>query len=196
MIKTRHHPIRVPAFPLRLVTWAARRSRRPTRTMLRLLSTSLPASTQAVATEAMDRPSSTSRRYPGDINKLLANGLANANAVLRLPAYDIDYFGGGSGFNPERDRISINGRTLPTEYLTGDNNVWKLNAAEAAGRGDATAKAGAINAYKNELAAQNGKASWRPWRLVSNRSVDDGWIMPPHSRVLGWGSVLCTYAYV
>lgn len=67
-------------------------------------------------------------RYPGDVAKLLARGLAGANAVLRLPAYDIDYFGGGSGFNPERDRISINGRTLPTEYLTGDDSVWKLNA--------------------------------------------------------------------
>jgi pimeloyl-ACP methyl ester carboxylesterase len=67
-------------------------------------------------------------RYPGDVRKLLANGIAGVNAVLRMPAYDIDYYGGGSGFNPERDRVSINGRTVPTEYLTGDNNVWKLNA--------------------------------------------------------------------
>jgi hypothetical protein len=35
----------------------------------------------------------------------------------------------------------------------------KLNAAEAAAkRGDATAKAGALNAYKNDLTAQSGKS--------------------------------------
>lgn len=66
-------------------------------------------------------------RYPGDINRLLSAGLTDQTAHLRLPAFDVDFFGGAEDGEPERDRISFNGHVVPTEFLTGDNNIWKLN---------------------------------------------------------------------
>jgi hypothetical protein len=44
-----------------------------------------------------------------------------------MPAYDVD-FDGAPGYNPERDRVYFNDHLVPTEFLTGENNVWKLNS--------------------------------------------------------------------
>ena len=69
-------------------------------------------------------------RVVGDVAKLKASGAIKPTATLRLPAFDVDYFGGGGQFNPERDRISFNGRVVPGEFLQGDNNIWRLNEFE------------------------------------------------------------------
>ena len=67
-------------------------------------------------------------RVVGDVAKLKQNNMISATAELRMPAFDIDFDGGGSGFNPERDRVTFNGNVVPTEFLTGSNNTWKLNS--------------------------------------------------------------------
>ena len=67
-------------------------------------------------------------RYPGNLDKLIENGLIEKTAELKMPAYDVDFDGGASGYNPERDRVYFNGHLVPTEFLTGENNVWKLNS--------------------------------------------------------------------
>lgn len=66
-------------------------------------------------------------RVVGDVARLKQNGLIGEFATLRMPAYDIDFFGGNSRRAPERDRVSFNGHVVPSEYLTGDDGVWKLN---------------------------------------------------------------------
>jgi hypothetical protein len=66
-------------------------------------------------------------RVVGDVAKLKDNNLISKEATVQLPAFDIDYFGSGNGINPERDRILFNGQVVSPEFLTGDNNVWKLN---------------------------------------------------------------------
>jgi uncharacterized repeat protein (TIGR01451 family) len=66
-------------------------------------------------------------RHVGDVQKLKANGLISETATLQMPAFDVDYFGGGGFFNPERDRVSFNGNVVPTEFLQGDDGVWRLN---------------------------------------------------------------------
>ncbi len=66
-------------------------------------------------------------RVVGDVAKLKANGLISDRATIQMPAFDVDFFGGGGQFNPERDRVSFNGNVVPGEFLIGDNNVWRLN---------------------------------------------------------------------
>jgi pimeloyl-ACP methyl ester carboxylesterase len=66
-------------------------------------------------------------RHVGDVQKLKANGLISETATLQMPAFDVDFFGGGGFFNPERDRVSFNGNVVPTEFLQGDDGVWRLN---------------------------------------------------------------------
>ncbi|CAN2044478.1 triacylglycerol lipase [Candidatus Magnetomoraceae bacterium gMMP-1] len=64
-------------------------------------------------------------RYVGDIQKLLTSGAIEATANLRMPAYDVDF----NGTPPsERDRVLFNGHVVETEFLTGDNGIWKLNS--------------------------------------------------------------------
>lgn len=62
----------------------------------------------------------------GDKDKLQAANLIKA--TLRMPAYDVDFNGGGATYNPERDRILFNGHVVPSEFLSGDNNIWILNS--------------------------------------------------------------------
>ena len=62
----------------------------------------------------------------GDKDKLQAANLIKA--TLRMPAYDVDFNGGGTIYNPERDRVLFNGNVVPSEFLTGDNNIWILNS--------------------------------------------------------------------
>lgn len=65
-------------------------------------------------------------RYLGDLAKLKANRLISPLAILRMPAYDVDYTGSASGNQfPERDRVTFNGEELG--YLSGSNGAWKLN---------------------------------------------------------------------
>ncbi len=66
-------------------------------------------------------------RHIGDRDKLLASGAIKPTATLRMPAFDVDYNGSPP---PERNRVSINGHVVPGDFLTGENNVWKLNAFE------------------------------------------------------------------
>lgn len=67
------------------------------------------------------------KRVLGDIKSLRAAHLLGDTVTLQLPAFDVDFFGGGGIFNPERDRVSINGHVVPGEFLHGDNNIWELN---------------------------------------------------------------------
>lgn len=62
-----------------------------------------------------------------DIDRLKQSGKISDRAVLRMPAYDIDFDGGGSSYAPERDRVYFNDRPVPEEFLTGGNGIWKLN---------------------------------------------------------------------
>lgn len=70
-------------------------------------------------------------RFVGDVdaNGLLVNpaalisaGIVPASVDIILPAYDVDFNGAAP---PERDEVLFNGQSLG--FLTGDNNVWKLN---------------------------------------------------------------------
>lgn len=63
-----------------------------------------------------------------DVSKLKEQGLISDKATIRMPAYDIDFDGGGGSYAPERNRVFFNGRVVPEEFLTGANNIWKLNA--------------------------------------------------------------------
>lgn len=74
------------------------------------------------------------RRYLGETNgdgtlafpfTMNSNRLISINAKLRLPVFDVDYDANPPHGAPERDRVSINGHTLG--FLTGANNIWKLN---------------------------------------------------------------------
>ena len=64
--------------------------------------------------------------YLIDPAKLVRDKVVGAEAKLVLPAFDVD-FATSTGFNPERDRVTFNGNLLDPQYLTGSNNVWKLN---------------------------------------------------------------------
>lgn len=74
-------------------------------------------------------------RYVGPVNpdgtlqdpvSLKDIGIVFPTATLRMPAFDVDY--GASlpaPYDPERDRVFFNGTDIG--YLTGFNNIWKLN---------------------------------------------------------------------
>ena len=65
--------------------------------------------------------------YLIDPQGLIDKGIISSYAVLRMPAWDVDYDGGGSTNYPERDRILFNGQVVPGEFLTGENETWKEN---------------------------------------------------------------------
>lgn len=65
-------------------------------------------------------------RVIGDVDKLRQAGLIGDTVTLRLPAYDVDFAGGGS--LPERDRVTFNGEVVPGNFLQGEDGVWRLNA--------------------------------------------------------------------
>lgn len=69
-------------------------------------------------------------RYIGDFEKLKSQGLLPETVELKMPAFDVDVNGGDEEAQPERDRVSFNGNTVPNEYLTGDNDIWILNDFE------------------------------------------------------------------
>ena len=71
-------------------------------------------------------------RFVGDVDAngflvnpapLIAAGIIPAGVDILLPAFDVDYFGSAP---PERDEVFFNGQSLG--FLTGDDNVWKLNS--------------------------------------------------------------------
>lgn len=45
---------------------------------------------------------------------------------LHMPAWDVDQNGGGSGYQPEVDKVFFNGEPLGT--LSGDNQIWQMNS--------------------------------------------------------------------
>ncbi|MDB5335851.1 MAG: hypothetical protein JWN70_1470, partial [Planctomycetaceae bacterium] len=63
-------------------------------------------------------------RYIGDVDKLHAAGLLPDTVELQLPAFDVDIDGGDAG---ELDRVYFNGHVVSEEFLTGQNETWKLN---------------------------------------------------------------------
>lgn len=67
------------------------------------------------------------RAFEDDVQKLKSEGRISEKAVIRMPAFDIDFTGGGTRFAPERDRVFFNGNPVPEEFLTGGDGVWKLN---------------------------------------------------------------------
>ncbi len=69
-------------------------------------------------------------RVVGDIQKLKQNKLIGETAKITLPAFDIDFNAVVPPYSPERDRVTFNGHVVPTEFLTGGNNNWKLNSFE------------------------------------------------------------------
>ena len=79
-------------------------------------------------------------RVVGDVNSdgtlvdpqtLVNNGVVSKFATLSMPAFDVDYDASVSPDQPERDHILVNGQEIgqgsSVVYLTGANNVWKLN---------------------------------------------------------------------
>ncbi len=68
-------------------------------------------------------------RVVGDIALLKANNMISEFAILRMPAWDVDFVANlPPGYFPERDRVFFNGHIVPTDFLTGANQIWKLNA--------------------------------------------------------------------
>jgi len=66
-------------------------------------------------------------RVVGDVALLKTNDMISKNAVLHIPAFDVDFDANIPGIAPERDRVSFNGHVVPTEFLTGANDTWKDN---------------------------------------------------------------------
>lgn len=64
-------------------------------------------------------------RYIGNVQKLRNNQLISPSVRLRLPVYDVDFTGVGTGGNPERDKLFLNGHFIG--FLQGANNIWHLN---------------------------------------------------------------------
>ncbi|WP_256841873.1 cell wall-binding repeat-containing protein [Ornithinimicrobium cryptoxanthini] len=62
-----------------------------------------------------------------DRDRLVSNGLLPQFASLRMPAYDVDFDAVVPPYNPERDRVLFNGQVVQEEWLTGENDVWKMN---------------------------------------------------------------------
>ena len=75
-------------------------------------------------------------RVVGDLQKLKDSGLIGPTAHLDLPAFDVDFFADVQPPDfPERDRVFFNGHVMSefpgnSEFLTGDNDIWKLNSFE------------------------------------------------------------------
>ena len=67
-------------------------------------------------------------RVVGNVQLLKQNGMISETAEVRMPAFDVDFDAVVPGFAPERDRVTFNGRVVPTEFLTGSDNTWKLNS--------------------------------------------------------------------
>lgn len=66
-----------------------------------------------------------------DPGTLIQNGVVAPSATLQVPAFDVDFDTTTlPGDEPERDRVSINGHDLPSHFLTGTMDVWKLNSFE------------------------------------------------------------------
>lgn len=66
-------------------------------------------------------------RYFGDIATLRANNLLPEFVLLQMPAFDVDINANVSGIAPELDEVYFNGNLVHEQYLTGDNQIWKLN---------------------------------------------------------------------
>ncbi|MCO5204717.1 MAG: hypothetical protein M9928_06785 [Anaerolineae bacterium] len=73
-------------------------------------------------------------RYVGEVdgdgylvnpNQLINDGILAPTITVMMPAYDIDYVSPDPDIPPERDLVQFNTSSLG--FLTGSNNVWKLN---------------------------------------------------------------------
>lgn len=59
-----------------------------------------------------------------NVNQLISNTVISPTATLLMPAFDVDY----DAPSGERDRVIFNGHDLG--FLTGANEIWKLNSFE------------------------------------------------------------------
>lgn len=110
-----------------------------------------------------------------DADSLVAAGLLSPFALLKMPAYDVDFATPVSPpTQPERDRISFNGEPMQTlyagnsEFLRGSNNVWRLNTFRIpinkvkfpAARGSNAAPQPAMNEVRIDIDTANTSQSW------------------------------------
>jgi hypothetical protein len=113
-----------------------------------------------------------------DVAELKQKGLISTNAVVRMPAYDIDFDGGGGVYAPERDRVTFNGHPVTPEFLTGGNNVWKLNSfqvpVEWVNFRDPSGSAPGRNEVRIDIDTANSQEVWCTaidWASMSVRAV-------------------------
>jgi len=79
-------------------------------------------------------------RYVGDVDgqgyltnasSLISNGVISKEAILSMPAFDVDFDANVPPDQPERDQILFNGEVIPPTaagpFLKGSNNEWRLN---------------------------------------------------------------------
>ncbi|QDO88399.1 hypothetical protein FNH13_08625 [Ornithinimicrobium ciconiae] len=105
---------------------------------------------------------------PSERDRLLEAGLLSQFASLRMPAYDVDFDAVVPPYNPERDRVLFNGQVVQEEWLTGENDVWKMNQflvpiewvkfAEDPGKGGTPEPA--INTITIEIDTANTIEAW------------------------------------
>lgn len=113
-------------------------------------------------------------RHVGELNAdgtlkraaaLVAAGLLSPKATLIMPAFDVDS-NAVTNFAPERDRVSFNGEEIG--YLSGENNLWKLNRFEipiekvrfAARGANGSEPAPALNEIRIDIDTANSELVW------------------------------------
>jgi triacylglycerol lipase len=114
-------------------------------------------------------------RHVGDLNPdgtlknaaaLVAAGLLSPTATLIMPAFDVDSGASVQGVAPERDRLSFNGQVLG--FLTGENDVWKLNSFQipiekvrfAARGANGSMPSPALNEIRIDIDTANSQEVW------------------------------------
>jgi triacylglycerol lipase len=114
-------------------------------------------------------------RFVGELNSdgtlknaaaLKAANLISPEATLIMPAFDVDSNANVSGFAPERDRVSVNGQEVG--FLSGEDNVWKLNSfkipiekVKFSARGaNGASPAGGINQIRIDIDTANTSEVW------------------------------------
>ena len=69
-----------------------------------------------------------SQGYLLDVQKLIDNGIVTPRVQLQLSVYDVDEDYSGTEYNPENDRIFVNGHEVGR--LTGANESWSITRLE------------------------------------------------------------------
>lgn len=69
-----------------------------------------------------------SNGYLLDVQRLIDNGIVSPKVQLQLSVYDVDEDYSGSTYNPEHDRVTVNGQVVGK--LTGANDTWSVTRLE------------------------------------------------------------------